>query len=115
MHYETNKIHIIDSMKNAEKEKISALKLEKQRGYTYWSFAAVLILLIFSFFIVKERKKSETLLLNILPKEVAYELKKKGSAEAKYFNQVTNNIKTINVINPNIKSAIDELIKNGCK
>ncbi len=89
MHYETNKIHIIDSMKNAEKEKISALKLEKQRGYTYWSFAAVLILLIFSFFIVKERKKSETLLLNILPKEVAYELKKKGSAEAKYFNQVT--------------------------
>lgn len=30
----------------------------------------------------------------------------------KYFNQVTNNIKTTNVINPNIKSAIDELSFN---
>jgi len=33
-------------------------------------------------------------------------------ANKKYFNQITNNIKTTNVINPNIKSAVDELSFN---
>jgi class 3 adenylate cyclase/tetratricopeptide (TPR) repeat protein len=37
----------------------------------------------------KEKKKSDDLLLNILPSEVATELKHKGSAEAKYFDHVT--------------------------
>lgn len=36
-----------------------------------------------------EKKRSEDLLLNILPHEVAEELKEKGSAEAKLFNNVT--------------------------
>ncbi|MCW3122067.1 MAG: hypothetical protein JWQ38_1559 [Flavipsychrobacter sp.] len=37
----------------------------------------------------KEKKKSDDLLLNILPEEVAEELKEKGSSEAKLFNDVT--------------------------
>ncbi len=37
----------------------------------------------------KEKKRSETLLLNILPAEVAQELKTKGSADAKQFDEVT--------------------------
>jgi len=37
----------------------------------------------------KEKKRSEDLLLNILPPEVADELKDKGVAEAKYFDHVT--------------------------
>jgi class 3 adenylate cyclase len=37
----------------------------------------------------KERDRSETLLLNILPAEVAEELKEKGSAGAKLFHDVT--------------------------
>jgi class 3 adenylate cyclase/tetratricopeptide (TPR) repeat protein len=37
----------------------------------------------------KEKKKSEDLLLNILPAEVAEELKAKGSAEAKLIDEVT--------------------------
>lgn len=37
----------------------------------------------------KQKKISEALLLNILPKEVADELKLKGSAEARYFDQVS--------------------------
>ena len=37
----------------------------------------------------KEKKRSDDLLLNILPEEVAEELKNKGSAEAKQFDQVT--------------------------
>lgn len=37
----------------------------------------------------KEKKRSDELLLNILPEEVAEELKAKGSAEAKYYDEVT--------------------------
>lgn len=37
----------------------------------------------------KERDRSEALLLNILPAEVAEELKEKGSADAKLFDEVT--------------------------
>ncbi len=36
-----------------------------------------------------EKQRSESLLLNILPAEVAHELKEKGSAEAKLFDDVT--------------------------
>ncbi len=36
-----------------------------------------------------EKKKSDDLLLNILPEEIAYELKEKGASEAKYFDRVT--------------------------
>ncbi len=39
--------------------------------------------------IEKEKHRSEELLLNILPAEVAEELKTKGSADAKHFDQVT--------------------------
>jgi len=37
----------------------------------------------------KEKDRSESLLLNILPSEVAEELKSKGFADAKHFNDVT--------------------------
>ncbi len=37
----------------------------------------------------KARKRSDELLLNILPEEVADELKQKGSAEARHFDEVT--------------------------
>jgi len=36
-----------------------------------------------------EKKKSDDLLLNILPEEIADELKEKGSSEAKYFDHVS--------------------------
>src|SRR5690606_37425472 len=39
--------------------------------------------------IVKEKQKSDDLLLNILPEEVAQELKEKGSSDAKYFDSVS--------------------------
>ncbi len=39
--------------------------------------------------IAKEKKRSESLLLNILPAEVAEELKQKGSADARQFDKVT--------------------------
>ncbi len=39
--------------------------------------------------VVSEKKKSDDLLLNILPAEVAEELKEKGSTDAKQFDEVT--------------------------
>ena len=39
--------------------------------------------------LAKERNKSESILLNILPKETAEELKKQGFIKAKYFKEVT--------------------------
>ncbi|NDC42389.1 MAG: adenylate/guanylate cyclase domain-containing protein [Chitinophagia bacterium] len=47
------------------------------------------MLLVFSVFLVKERRKSDKLLLNILPEEVAAELKANGAAKARNFNNVT--------------------------
>ncbi len=65
------------------------LKLERQKTFTYIGLASVLVLLGFSFFIVKERRKSEKLLLNILPSDVAAELKQKGVIKARHFDHVT--------------------------
>jgi len=49
----------------------------------------MLLLLVITGFVFRERRRSDKLLLNILPSEVASELKHKGSAEAKYYNNVT--------------------------
>ena len=87
---------LADSLKNTEAKKLNAMKLQKQKTYTYIGGAAVLLLLGFSFFIVKERGKSEKsrkqaegLLLNILPSEIADELKDRGATTAKHFDEVT--------------------------
>jgi class 3 adenylate cyclase/tetratricopeptide (TPR) repeat protein len=87
---------LTDSLKVEEKEKISAINLRKQKNYTYLGIAGIVLLAGFSFFIVKERSKSETarkqsdeLLLNILPEEVAEELKTTGTTTAKHFDNVT--------------------------
>ncbi|MHB1277357.1 MAG: adenylate/guanylate cyclase domain-containing protein [Bacteroidia bacterium] len=56
--------------------------------------SVLLLLLAIAIFIglmrtKKQRQISESLLLNILPREVANELKQKGSAEAQFFDEVT--------------------------
>jgi adenylate cyclase len=87
---------LTDSLRTAEKEKIAVINLQKQKTYTYMGLGGILLLAGFSFFIVKERGKSETarkqsddLLLNILPEEVADELKHNGTTKAKHYDNVT--------------------------
>jgi adenylate cyclase len=87
---------LTDSLKTAEKQKIATINLKKQKNYTYLGVAGILLLAGFSFFIVKERGKSETarkqsdeLLLNILPEEVASELKTTGTTTARHYDNVT--------------------------
>ncbi len=96
MKNEYDQKRLADSLRANEKEHLSALELNKQRNYTYLGFAGILLLAGFSFFIVKERgksekerKKSDDLLLNILPVEVANELKQTGTTTAKHFDHVT--------------------------
>jgi adenylate cyclase len=96
MKNEYDRQRLADSLKTAEKEKIAAINLQKQTSYTYLGIAGVLLLVGFSFFIMKERsksekerKKSDGLLLNILPTEVADELKTNGTTTAKHYNNVT--------------------------
>ena len=71
----------------------------------------ILLLAGFSFFIVKERgkseverKKSDDLLLNILPAEVAEELKANGATTAKHFDNAERRPGKLPV--PNRKSLL---------
>lgn len=73
------------------KEQIEQNKKHKQNLF----FIAVLFMLVAIgaiigfFFIKKERKKSEQLLLNILPAKIAKEIKEKGKVFPKYHKSVT--------------------------
>ncbi len=103
MQFGFDKKQLSDSLQNEETKKIARLKLQKQQTYTYVAFAGVGMFILLSFFIFKnystqkrsnkllafEKHKSDSLLLNILPSEVAEELKTKGHAEAKHFDLVT--------------------------
>lgn len=89
MQYEFDKK---EAATKAEQERKDA----QQRIIRYSILAGLLGALIFLIVvyrqrnkIAKEKKRSEELLLNILPAEVAEELKEKGSADAKHIDEVT--------------------------
>jgi adenylate cyclase len=78
-------------------------EIYKQKQTRNWSLAGGVLALILAIgfysrwqyvrrsrdIISKERGRSESLLLNILPEEIAKELKEKGRADARNFDQVT--------------------------
>jgi class 3 adenylate cyclase/Tfp pilus assembly protein PilF len=75
---------------------IKNIELDRQKSIRNGFIAGFILVLVFAlvFFqqrnrISKEKQRSEHLLLNILPEEVAEELKEKGSAEAKLIDHVT--------------------------
>lgn len=87
------------NQEKAEQELKNALaiqELRRQKQFSYLlGFGLFLVLLFAILFlrqrirIAKEKKRSDELLLNILPEETAEELKMKGSSEAKSFQQVS--------------------------
>ena len=86
--YETEKKEQQITLLNKDKE-LQDAQLNRQK-IIIWSVAGgLLVVLILSIFIFRERKKSEKLLLNILPVETARELKKNGKAKAKHYESVT--------------------------
>jgi len=86
--YETEKKEQQITLLNKEGE-LQKSEVKRQK-IIIWSVAAGLfIVLILSVFIFRERRKSEKLLLNILPAETARELKANGKATAKHYESVT--------------------------
>jgi len=75
--------------KKEMENKILRLKVDKQSIIIYASIFVLLIVLSFTYFIMKEKKKSEKLLLNILPVRVAQDLKKTGKTDPVAFTDVT--------------------------
>ncbi|MBI3501957.1 MAG: tetratricopeptide repeat protein [Bacteroidetes bacterium] len=86
--YETEKKEQQITLLNKDKE-LQDAQLNRQKIVIWSVVGGFLIVLILSIFIFRERKKSEKLLLNILPAETAKELKAKGKASPKYYESVT--------------------------
>lgn len=96
MGYEYAKKTTQDSLQFVREKEVDQLKLERQRDYTIGGFTGlgiVAVLLVFVYrqrnSISREKKRSDNLLLNILPAETAEELKETGTARTKKYEQVT--------------------------
>lgn len=96
MQYEFDKKETATKAAQDKKDTIAGEVAKRQRNIRNSTFAGLAG--VFFFLIVvyrqrnkisKARKRSDELLLNILPAEVANELKEKGSADAKHFDNVT--------------------------
>jgi class 3 adenylate cyclase len=76
------------SQKQAE---VDLLNQQKKNQLIILGFTGVLLLSVFWYYrtISKEKKRSDTLLLNILPAETAKELKEKGKVSAKKISSAT--------------------------
>ncbi len=97
-----NKIKIIELERKREQD-VKNLVLAKKHDERIFFMTGIALLLLVILFVLRnynlqkrsnkllagEKKRSDDLLLNILPVEVADELKEKGTAAAKYFENVT--------------------------
>ena len=96
MNYEFDKKEAAAKAEQDKKDVIAQKELQKQKLVRNGFVGGFAVVLLFAgvFFtqrnkIKNGKKRSDELLLNILPSEVAEELKAKGSAEAKLFDEVT--------------------------
>ena len=96
MQFDFDKKEAITKAEQEKKDVIAREELEKQKLVRNGFVGGFAIVLLFAgvFFtqrnkIKKGKKLSDGLLLNILPEEVAEELKQKGSADARQFDEVT--------------------------
>ncbi len=96
MNYEFDKKQAAAKAEQEKKDAVAEAILQKQKSVKNISLGAlgvVGLFLMVVFFqknsISKEKKRSDELLLNILPAETAEELKATGSARAKNFDRVT--------------------------
>jgi class 3 adenylate cyclase len=94
--YEYGRKELENAQIEQQKVFAAAEELKTQQRQKYLLLAGAFVLLLIAFLIFKNyknqkaaREKSDALLLNILPYEVAEELKEKGYADAKHFDEVT--------------------------
>ena len=96
MQYEYEKKEAAAKLDQEKKDAAAALEIQRQKWVRNGFGGGFAIVLMFAgIFLVQRntiktgKRKSDELLLNILPAEVAEELKTKGSADAKLIEQVT--------------------------
>ncbi len=96
MQYDFDKKEAATQAEQEKKDAVAAQELKQQKTLRNGFIGGFAVVLFFAgvFFtqrnrIGKEKKRSEELLLNILPAEVAEELKQKGEAEAKNYDMVS--------------------------
>jgi adenylate cyclase len=94
--YEYEKREAALKSEQDKKDILTNEKLKRQKLFiVLWGSGFAVMFLMVGFYswyskkLAKEKKRSDELLLNILPSEVAEELKEKGSADAKQFDDVT--------------------------
>ena len=87
--YQYEKEALTDSLEFAKKEAVLEERTEKQRLGLFAAGGGVLLLLALAFSIYSGKRKSDELLLNILPEKVAEELKEKGHSDAQLIDEVT--------------------------
>lgn len=94
--YEYDKKEAILKIEQAKKDALAQKEIQKHRIILYGISAGLILVLVFAIVLIiqrnkiaKGKKRSDELLLNILPEEVAEELKETGSAKAKSFENVT--------------------------
>lgn len=108
--YEFDKRITADSVKAAEQQKVMSARVSKERTQRYAVTGVLMLTILFSGFILNrwriikrqklqiqeqhtalgdEKKKTDDLLLNILPKETAEELKRTGHAKALHHEEVS--------------------------
>jgi len=76
-------------LEKRQQEKLTKLAQNKRRNEAAFFSIGIALLLLAVIFIARARRRSDKLLLNILPAAVAKELKSTGSTTAKYYNEVT--------------------------
>ena len=87
--YNYQKQALTDSLQYSKREAVLYEQSEKQQIGLLSAGIVLLLVIVLAFAVWSGKKKSDGLLLNILPYETAQELKKKGSAEAKLIDQVS--------------------------
>ncbi len=89
LNFTYEKEQLADSLKYAQKEIVADSQIQKQQIGLISSAGILLLIIVLMVVVVRGKKRSDELLLNILPYETAQELKQKGRAETKNFENVT--------------------------
>lgn len=103
LQYDYDRKALADSIRNVAERQLVTERLRKERAQRLALWGGLIMTLVFGGFIYnrflvtrrqkiqisQEKQRSDELLLNILPEEVAEELKTKGSADARLFDDVT--------------------------
>ena len=79
----------VKERENERAMQVQESRLRQQRIISFSIAGGLMLLVVLAIVVYRGKKRSDALLLNILPAEVANELKAKGHADARHFDQAT--------------------------